>query len=372
MTNQGQTFQPDWVSPPGDTIIDLMEERDWNQAELAQRLGFSPKHLNQLVKGKVSLTHDAALRLERVLGATARFWLNREAQYREQLARMEAKERYQGWASWLDQLPLAELKKTGVIPDVRITNAAKPDLVEGLLTFFGVASPDDWQTHYGGMQASFRRTRESQSDLGAIASWLRLGEVVAEKMDTPAYNKARFEQAITLIRELTVLPPDQFEPEMRRLCAEAGVKLVLVPAIPRAHVSGVARWLNRHSPLIQISLYGKTNDKFWFTFFHEAAHILLHADGKQAIFLDDPNHATQNSPEEDEANRWAGDTLIPSAYAFELSQLETETQIMVFARQINIHPGIVVGRLQHDQKLGYATHLNRLKAGFRFVGQERP
>ena len=370
MTNQGHKFQPDWVSPPGDTIIDLMEERDWSQAELAQRLGFSAKHLNQLVKGKVSLTDDAALRLERVLGSTANFWLSREAKYREQRARLEAMSRYESWTDWLDQLPLADLKKTGIIPDQRIIKVNKPALVETLLSFFGVASPDEWQTHYGGMQASFRRTRESQSDVGAIASWLRLGEIQAERLELPKYNRAKFEKALIQIRELTVLPPQDFEPEMRRLCTEAGVKLVFVPAIPRSHVSGVARWLNRHSPLIQISLYGKTNDKFWFTFFHEAAHILLHAVSKADIFLDDPNNATGGSQQEHEANQWAGDKLIPLSYAFELSQLKTSTQIIDFSRQINIHPGIVVGRLQHDEIFGYATQLNRLKESLQLISVE--
>lgn len=370
MTNQERGFQPDWVSPPGDTMIDLMEERDWSQAELAQRLGFSAKHLNQLVKGKVPLSNDAALRLERVLGSTANFWLSREAKYREQLARLEARSRYETWTSWLDQLPLTDLKKTGVIPDKRISKAVKPALVETLLSFFGVASPDEWQTHYGGMQAQFRRTRESQSDVGAIASWLRLGEIQAEGLELPKYNRTNFEKALVQIRELTVLPPQNFGSEIRRLCSEAGVKLVFVPAIPRSHVSGVARWLNRHSPLIQISLYGKTNDKFWFTFFHEAAHILLHASSKTDIYLDDPNSVTQHSPEEDEANQWAGEMLIPPAYNYELRDLDTKSQILEFSEAVNIHPGIVVGRLQHEELLGYATPLNRLKESFQLISDK--
>ena len=82
MTEQEQTFSPDWVSPPGDTIVDLMEERDWSQIDLARRLGFGAKHLNQLIKGNVPLTDDTALRLGRVLGINANFWLNREAIYR--------------------------------------------------------------------------------------------------------------------------------------------------------------------------------------------------------------------------------------------------------------------------------------------------
>ena len=88
MIDQKRKIQPEWASPPGDTISDLMEERDWNKVELAQRLGFTTKHLNQLIKGEASLSEDAALRLECVLGSTARFWLNREAIYRERLARI--------------------------------------------------------------------------------------------------------------------------------------------------------------------------------------------------------------------------------------------------------------------------------------------
>ena len=94
MIDQKRKFQPDWISSPGDTIRDLMEERNWNQLELAKRLGFTTKHLNQLVKGKASLSEDTALRLERVLGSTTTFWLNRETIYRKRLARLEAQQPY--------------------------------------------------------------------------------------------------------------------------------------------------------------------------------------------------------------------------------------------------------------------------------------
>ena len=228
MIEQEQPFSPDWVSPPGDTILDLMEERDWSQVELARRLGFSTKHLNQLIKGKTSLTDDTALRLERVLGSTANFWLNREAKYRERLARLSVQQRCKNWVGWLDILPLSDLKKAGIIPDQRITSKMKPQLVERLLSFFGVASPDEWQKYYGGMAASFRRTREKQSDIGAITSWLRMGEKEAEALEIPKYNKIKFERALKKVRELTVLPPQEFEPRLRELCADAGVKLVLV------------------------------------------------------------------------------------------------------------------------------------------------
>ncbi len=74
---------PNWISPPGETILDILEERGWSQSELAERTGYTRKHINQLVKGNASITEETGLKLERVLGSTAGFWLNREAQYRE-------------------------------------------------------------------------------------------------------------------------------------------------------------------------------------------------------------------------------------------------------------------------------------------------
>ena len=82
-------FSPDWVSPPGDTIADLLDERSWTQAEFAARLGASRKFVNQLVSGEASIDEATALRLERVLGSTTRFWLNREADYRAALAKRQ-------------------------------------------------------------------------------------------------------------------------------------------------------------------------------------------------------------------------------------------------------------------------------------------
>ncbi|MEY4918817.1 MAG: hypothetical protein RL616_2730 [Verrucomicrobiota bacterium] len=155
--------------------------------------------------------------------------------------------------------------------------------------------------------------------------------------------------------------------ELRRLLDEAGVALVLIPALPRAHVAGVARWLNPHRPLIQLSLYGKTNDKFWFTFFHEAAHVLLHSQEKKAVFLDDPGTAGSDSLEEQQANAWARDFLIPPEHAEALRSLpKSKVAVTDFATRIGIHPGIVVGRLQFDRRIEM-TWMNDLKASFTFA-----
>ena len=353
------SFTSDWVSPPGDTIADILEEKDWTQVEFAERLQNTTKFVSQLINGKAPITEDTAVRLARVLGSTEKFWLNREANYRAQIAQIEEKTRLESWVDWLEQLPVKELMNQGQITKRRLDSKNKPLVVKDMLSFFGVSSPESWSACYVGKEVAFRRTKEEQSDLGAITSWLRIGEVEAEKQVCPHYHKGKFQKAIKEIRTFTVLPPTEFLPKLQQLCRESGVVFVLVPSIPRAHLSGVARWLNPHKALIQLSLYGKSNDRFWFTFFHEVAHILLHE--KDSIFLDEWSKGKDvPSKQEEEANQWAKSFLIPSKDSSKLAQLRSKEQVKVFADSLGIHPGIVVGRLQHEGIINH-TWMNELK-----------
>jgi HTH-type transcriptional regulator/antitoxin HigA len=362
MTEQELSFTSQWVSPPGDSITDAIEERDWTQAQLAERLGYTEKHVSLLINAKVPITEESAQKLSRVIGSTPEFWLRREAQYRAQLVHIEERDRLQSWIPWLDRLPVKDLMKQGAIAKRRLDAKNKPEIVKELLQLFGVASPDNWETCYEQKQVAFRRTRKEQSNVGAISAWLRLGEIEAEKADVPKYNRAKFEKAVQEIRKLTVLSQAEFMPQMQQLCNEAGVILAIVPAISCAYTSGVARWLNSHRALIQLSLYGKQNDRFWFTFFHEAAHILLH--DKKDIFLDDSGNGDRlDSRQEDEANAWAREFLIPSEYDAELYTLRSREDVIGFAERLGIHAGIVVGRLQYDKVIEHNSKLNALKVG---------
>lgn len=367
MTEQIGDFAPDWVSPPGETLLDIIEERNWSQSELAARLGYTNKHISQLINGKVPLSVDAALRLEKVLGAPADFWLNREAKYQQHKARLEAIQACEKWVDWLDELPVKDLMATGEINKTRLVAKNKPAVVASCLQFFSVASPNEWRAQYGGIQASFRRSDAQTSDASAVITWLRLGERLAESQSLPPYNKTKFKAALKQARELTCQPPHVFQPRLEALLQEAGVLLVLVPAIPKARVSGVARWLKDNRPIIQLSLYGKTNDKFWFNLFHEAAHLLLHADSKaarQSVYLDNDQRHSQNTTER-EADTWASQWLIPQKHHTQLPQLRSRAAVEAFAERIGIHPGIVVGRLQHDGLIP-PSWMNNLKVSFRF------
>jgi len=199
-----------------------------------------------------------------------------------------------------------------------------------------------------------------KSHPGAVATWLRLGELQAQKVQTKAYDKARFRRALDEIRKLTVEPCDVFQPRMIDLAASAGVAVAFVREIKKCPVSGVARWLMPEKALIQLSLRYKTDDQFWFSFFHEAGHILN--DPKKEVYIDDGDSGDKDR--EGQANRFAGEFLIPPDRCAQLQALATREEIKHFAKSIGIAPGIVLGRLQKEGIIPWPTALNSLKRRF--------
>lgn len=363
MTDNQYAYLPDVVSVPGETLKELLDERGMTQKDLAVRTGRPLKTINEIVKGKAQITPETAVQFERALGLPAAFWNEREAHYRGFLARVEADKLAERWLCWLDELPLKEMMAARALPPTRLTPAVRHRLLDAALMFFGVASPDEWRKVYSKPQAAYRRSMSRNCDVGAVAVWLRLGELEAQRCDCADFDSRTFQGALGEIRNLTLLDPEKFLPTLNRLCAKSGVVLALVPGLPRAHVAGAARWINKRA-LIQLSLYGKFNDRFWFTFFHEACHILKHGRGE--VFLDDLSGSGGQSEFEKEADAFAANILIPPARASALSLLRTEQAVRQFASSIGIHPGIVVGRLQHDGYLPFIA-MNKLKVKYEWM-----
>jgi HTH-type transcriptional regulator / antitoxin HigA len=321
----------------------------------------SQKHVNEIIKAKTPITRDTALKLERVLGSTAEFWLAREEQYQQNLARLNEIKRLESWSDWAKKMPIHDLMEHGYIPVRRISKKYFAEIVNDLLRLFEVATPAAFEAHTAKMSGLFRCTRTDQKDFGAISSWIRLGEIEADKIDCPKFNKSTFEESLDSIRPLTLSHFNEIESTLKEICLKSGVILVIIPSIPRAHVSGIARWLKPNQPIIQLSLYGKTNDRIWFTFFHEVAHLLK--QDKKEIFLDEIDGKRVDMKEEQDADEWAKNFLIPSKYLNELKKLRSEKSVLIFASKIKIHPGIVVGRLQHEGIIKY-TQLNKLKESY--------
>ena len=272
MTNLISSFAPDWISAPGETILDILEERKWSQAEFAIRLNYTPKHVNLLIKGNAPIIEDTALKLERVLGSTVGFWLTREARYREALARQEERKTLKSDIGWLQKLPLSDMCKFGWIRKF----ADKGEQVAECLRFFGVANIEAWEIKYEHPIAAFRASKQLDKFRGSIAAWLRQSERSASEIICQPFDKEKFKETLNEIRTLTKENnPAIFVPELRKLCAKVGVAVVLEPVPRRCPVSDATRWLGSDKALLVLSNRYKVNDQFWFSFFHEAGHLLL-------------------------------------------------------------------------------------------------
>lgn len=358
-------YTPDYVSPPGETLEEILEEKGMSQAELAERTGRPKKTISEIINGKAAITPETALQLERVLGVSASFWNNRERQYREALAHQEENKRLKNQVSWLKQIPVRDMTEQQWIQfyEDKVTQLRE------VLNFFAVASPEQWEEIWGKtLTVNYRKSKTFESDDSAVVAWLRKGEIDAESIICADYDASKFKKALQKIRTLTLERPEVFQPEMVKLCANSGVALVFVPQLPKTRTCGATHWLNSKKALIQLSLRYKTNDHFWFSFFHEAGHILLH--GKKDVFLEGKDiHDNSKQDKETEADNFAADLLIPPdefRQFIESRQRFSKEAIKQFASLIGIAPGIVVGRLQNDKKL-QRSHCNDLKQRFEWT-----
>ena len=347
-------YQPDYATPPGEVLEEYLSVIGMTKAELATRCGRPNKTISEIIHGKVAITAETALQFERVLGRPASLWQNLEATYRLRLAEQVESQTLVKHASWARAFPLRELVKAGAFE----APCGDADLVKKLLRFLGVGSPTAWKANFAEMQTAYRRSPSFKAAPESVAAWIRLGEIAASELECSPFDSKQFRDALVEIRSLTPHSVPDVIGQLVALCAAAGVAVVAVPELPRTHLSGIARWLSKDKALVQLSLRHKTNDHLWFSFFHEAGHILLH--GKKTVFLDE--RGGDHAELEEEANQFASNLLIPSVpYGrFRNAREFSAASIKRFAAQQGIAPGIVVGRLQHDRMLGYSMH-NDLK-----------
>ncbi|WP_375275777.1 HigA family addiction module antitoxin [Methylorubrum thiocyanatum] len=348
-----EAFVPQWATHSGEHLAEYIEERGWSQAEFARLAGLTPKLVSTIINGTNPVTPETALRLEHVLGLKAYIWTGLQAEWDLFQARERERESAERQADWLKQFPVKELKACGRLPDTRDIGR----LFGEMLTMLGIGTAQAYDARIGSLAVHHRRARSATASPHHLYCWLMLGEEQARQRELPAYDGDRFLQSCAEIRSLTVHGPDVFEPRMLELCRSAGVALIFQKPLGRTCVFGSARWMNNERPLIQMSLRMKSNDHFWWTFFHEAAHIVLHR-GKN--FVDDQNG--EGDGVEAEADAWAEEMLVgrERIESFATTCPSTKQEVTAFAEEVSLHPGIVLGMLQHRRVVPF-SHLNELK-----------
>ena len=350
----GYRFVPDVAIPPGETISEMLQERHITQTDFALMLGRTEKNVSQLVNGVAPISHALAIDLERTLGVPASFWNALEATYRDLLARRLETEQREHEAAWAKDFPLKRLEQEGFIAR-EVSADERPGQ---LLGFFGVASPEAFERFWSSpRRLAARATGAYKADMPALATWLRLGELAARDVETGPFDAKLFAAVVSEASLRTAEPVERAFPTIQESSAGAGVAVVLVKELPKIGCHGVTRWIQDDKALIQLCLRYKTADQLWFSFFHEACHVLRHS--RKRTYIQD---IADRSVEEAEANAFAADVLIaPRAWSgFVAAGPPTKATVLEFAAAHGVAPGVVVGRLQHEHIISF-DRLNDLK-----------
>ena len=353
MTHEPQ-FSPDWFSKPGDSLLSLMRRRNVTARQLAGTIDGGMEVLRGLFSGALAIDEKKAQALAAALGGTANYWLRRQANYERDLDRaVEAVVDTEG-DDWLERVPSPGSKQR-----FRSGEDWKRKELRRRLAYFSVNSLRVWNERYGRLrsEAQFRTSPTLFSNERAVVLWLRQGELESALVATLPWNPNELRKKLDDIRKLTrVSHPARFLPKLKQLCAEAGVALVIVRAPAGCRASGACRLVAPDKVMVLLSFRFRSDDQFWFTLFHEFAHLLLHGT---ETFVDDEE--TLQDDREREANEFAGDCIIPQTRRAEFQSLRPDRNaVLRFSVSLGTAPGLIVGQMQHQRMIGY-ERLNTLK-----------
>lgn len=356
------TLQPRWASAPGSTIASALRHRGLSVEDLADVLQVPDPVARGLFTGATSIDSAMAECLSVQLGASASFWLTREEQYRESLELVSIDE-------LAARLPLDQMRHLGWMD----APSDWQERAHEVLRYFGVSTMDEWHLAYGDVidGAKYRASPSFEMDEFAVAAWLRQAEVEADALpfDVGPWSPGQFRGVLEKVRDMTrIADPSIFLPLLQKLCAAAGVQVVVVKAPSGCPVSGASMITRSGMRLIVLSGRHRSDDHLWFTFFHEAGHVLLHAGDR--TFVDALDDQTDVTHTETEANEFAQANLIPGGLS-RLAGLRQSgprmREVLAFASRVGVAPGVVVGQLQHDGILEH-RQLNGLKRRYKWDG----
>jgi len=342
----------DLAVSPGEYLCEVLAERGMTQAELSRRTGRPVQAINEIIKGNKAITSETALQLADAVGVPAHVWTGLEAEYRLVLARQTEEKRVTAEVKLLPQIPYADLVRIGMVRAVR----GRSDRVRELHRFFGV-SDLRYVKKVSTYCPAWRRSTKREASPYALATWLRAGEIRARAITCCQFDRDGLRAALPAVRSYTLSPPSEFLCELTTLLAGTGVALVLLPHFRKTYANGATFPACNRSVLL-MSIRGKWADVFWFSLLHEIGHLVLH--DKRRVFIEDGD---DGQAQEEEANKFAAELFVPEVeYSSLLASSRLDTgSIAAFAKGIGIHPGIVVGRLQHDGHLPQNFHSLRQK-----------
>jgi HTH-type transcriptional regulator/antitoxin HigA len=339
------------VFPPGDFIQEELDARGWTQGDLADVMGRPVETVNRLIKGRLAITPETARGLGAAFGTSAQMWMNLDSSY--QLAQTNSDDAIARRSKVYGTAPVKDMVKRGWIE-----SSSNADVLERqILEFFEIDSIDDDPT---ASMAARKSANYSAMSAEQIA-WFYCAKKMARNIHAERYTKPKLVRAFDKIRALAIHPN-----EARRLpevLGNAGVRMVVVEHLPKSKIDGAAFWVEcdrEKQPVVAVSLRYDRIDAFWHTLVHEIGHIIErdHVIVDTNLVGSEVPDDDVRPPEEKRADAFASGFLVPPEeledFINRVRPLYSKQRIVGFANRIGIHPGIIVGQLQHQGEIGFS------------------
>jgi HTH-type transcriptional regulator/antitoxin HigA len=339
-----EILEPAQVVTPGQVLKHELDGRGWSQKDLSRIIGRPVQAINEIAGGQKAITPETALQLADAFGTPPEFWLDLEAKYRLRLAKQKPAEPEIVTRRKLFSLaPISELQHRGWIS----LSDSTEELASSLCRFLRIPSLDAFPES---PVANLRTTAGSNPREANLAVWLKRAEILAMQEEPQGtFEPDKLETLVAALRELSTDP--RGAREVPRALGDAGIRFVLIAHLPKTYLDGVQFKLDGQ-PVIGLTTRLDRIDNYWFVLFHELAH--LHRGDKGTI---DENVTTGDGNEiEQQTSDLAGSWLIGSGQLTEFLDAHpspTWPEIVEGARTIGVHPAILLGRLQHEEKLGW-------------------
>lgn len=334
---------------PGYYIADIIEDMGMSQVEFATRMGTTTKTLSYLLNGQANISNDLAKKLSVMLGTGVDVWLNLQSTYDQKLIEIQQMKDFDAQETIARLIDYKYFIDVAGLPPVRDIR----DKVANLCKYLKVADlqimlEPDFLVNYRSGISEF-----SEKNLINSKAWIQTAINYSHHIKTAPYNAEKLKSYLPELRSMTVQNPEVFLPRMEEIFSQCGVAFVLLPHLKNSGVNGAVKWLSEDRVVLAMNNRGLVADKFWFSLFHEIKHVLQRKIKTVFISYTEKEMIEANNQLEEEANNFATEFLIPAKEMrrFAPTKYTSDDEIVAFAERIGIHPGIVAGRLQHDDIL---------------------
>jgi HTH-type transcriptional regulator/antitoxin HigA len=337
--------------PPGELLKEEIEERGWTQTELANILGVSLKTVSEVITGRRTITPDMAKALSEAFGTSAILWMNLDSIY-QLWKRRSSDSTIARRAKLYSTAPVNEMVRRGWIE-----NSDNIDVLEKrVLDYLGPELPH-----------AAKKSTPYSSTTPAQRAWLARACQLATTIVVAPFSEKQLKKCVAALR--TLMEHAEEARHVPKICAEHGIRFLIVEALPQSRIDGATFWLDEKSPVIVLSLRYDRVDAFWHGCFHEFGHV-KEQDGMSEPVVDTDLTGEQRTdtdkPEcERAANRFAEEALVPQqeleGWMVRVRPLYSRVKIRGFAARMKVHPALVVGQLQHRREIPWSHSRDMLE-----------